>query len=115
VNKAALPRSKAASVGGLFHCGYTFIGMSASAKVIISYRNGKRDTENTDLFIQDLRKRMIGAPEISRVGFLPFQNAIRDAFNGRASHGVIVKTYSVTNLAVKDAPRRYSPAILGAV
>jgi hypothetical protein len=72
-------------------------------------------TENTDLFIQDLRQRMIGAPEISRVGFLPFQNAIRDAFNGRASHGVIVKTYSVTNLAVKDAPRRYSPAILGAV
>jgi IS1 family transposase len=89
---------------------YTFIGMSASAKAIISYRTGKRDSENTDLFIQDLRERVIGAPEISTDGFLPYQNAIRDAFNGRASHGVIVKTYSVTNLAVKDAARRYSPA-----
>src|SRR6266478_5140890 len=37
---------------------------------------------------------------------------IRDAFKGRASHGVSVKTYSVTNLAVKDAARRYSPAVV---
>ena len=74
---------------------YTFIGMSASAKAIISYRTGKRDSENTDLFIQDLRERVIGAPEISTDGFHPYKNAIRDAFNGRASHGVIVKTYSV--------------------
>lgn len=94
---------------------YTFIGMSASAKAIISYRTGKRDSENTDLFIQDLRERVIGAPEISTDGFLPYQNAIRDAFNGRASHGTIVKTYSVTNLAVKDAARRYSPAEVVAV
>jgi IS1 family transposase len=92
---------------------YTFIGMSASAKAIISYHTGKRDSENTDLFIQDLRQRVIGAPEISTDGFLPYQNAIRDAFNGRAAHGVIVKTYSVTNLAVKDAARRYSPARIG--
>jgi hypothetical protein len=27
-----------------------------------------------------------------------------------ASHGIIVKTYGVTNLAVKDAARRYNPA-----
>ena len=53
---------------------------------------------------------MVGAPEISTDGFHPYKNAIRDAFNGRAHHGVIVKTYSVTNLAVKDAARRYSPA-----
>lgn len=94
---------------------YTFIGMSASAKAIISYRTGKRDSENTDLFIQDLRGRVIGAPEISTDGFHPYKNAIRDAFNGRAHHGVIVKTYSVTNLAVKDAARRYSPAEVVAV
>jgi IS1 family transposase len=89
--------------------------MSASAKAIISYRTGKRDSENTDLFIQDLRQRVIGAPEISTDGFHPYKNAIRDAFSGRASHGVIVKTYSVTNLAVKDAARRYSPAEVVAV
>lgn len=40
--------------------------------------------------------------------------AIRDAFGDRASHGVIVKTYSVTHL-VKEAQGRYSPAQVVAV
>jgi hypothetical protein len=40
-----------------------------------------------DLFVQELRQRVLGAPKISTDGFLPDQNAIRDAFNGRASHG----------------------------
>ncbi len=66
-------------------------------------------------FIHDLRERVIGAPEISTDGFHPYKMAIRDAFAGRASHGVIVKTYSVTNLAVKEAARRYSPAEVVAV
>jgi IS1 family transposase len=93
---------------------YTFVGMSASAKAIISYRVGKRDSETTQEFLYDLRERVIGSPEISTDGFLPYQNAIRDAFNGSAAHGVIVKTYSVTNLA-KDAVTRYSPAAVVAV
>lgn len=52
---------------------------SSGAKAIISYRTGKRDSENTDLFIQDLRERIIGVPEISTDGFHPYKNAIRAA------------------------------------
>ncbi|WP_316193820.1 hypothetical protein [Bradyrhizobium sp. SZCCHNRI1029] len=94
---------------------YTFVALASSAKAIIAYRTGKRDSENTDLFVQDLRQRVIGVPEISTDGFHPYKNAIRDAFKGRASHGVILKTYSVVNLAVKEAARRYSPAEVVAV
>jgi IS1 family transposase len=93
---------------------YTYVGLAASTRAIISYRTGKRDTENTLEFIHDLRERVIGAPEISTDGFHPYRNAIRSAFQS-ASHGVIVKTYSVTNLAVKEASRRYSPAEVIAV
>jgi IS1 family transposase len=93
---------------------YTFIAMASSAKAILAYRTGKRDTDTTDLFIQDLRERVLGAPEISTDGFRPYQNAIRDAFGGRAAHGVINKTYSVTDLR-KDAAHRYSPAAVVAV
>ncbi|HEV2629435.1 MAG TPA: hypothetical protein VGV41_12415 [Pseudolabrys sp.] len=69
----------------------------------------------TDDFIQDLRQRVIGVPEISTDGFHPYKNAIRDAFGGRAAHGVINKTYSVTHLNVTEASRRYSPAQVVAV
>lgn len=94
---------------------YTFIALASSAKAIVAYHTGKRNSDNTDTFIRDLRERVIGAPEISTDGFLPYQNAIRDAFGNRIAHGVIHKTYSVTHLAVKDAARRYSPAAVIAV
>ena len=94
---------------------YTFIALASSARAIVAYRTGKRNEVTTDEFIQDLRQRVIGAPEISTDGFRPYQNAIRDAFGNRVAHGVIVKTYSVTHLAVKEAARRYSPAQVVAV
>jgi IS1 family transposase len=94
---------------------YTFVAVASSAKAILSYRTGKRDSENTDLFVRDLRGRVLGAPEVSTDGFSPYQNAIRDAFGNRVAHGVITKTYSVTHLAVNEASRRYSSAAVIAV
>jgi IS1 family transposase len=94
---------------------YTFVALAASTRAIISYRTGKRDSDNTLEFIHDLRERVIGMPEISTDGFLPYKNAIRHAFGNRVAHGTIVKTYSVTHLAVKEAARRYSPAEVIAV
>lgn len=94
---------------------YTFIALASSSRAIVSYLTGKRISENTDQFVQDIRQRVIGVPEISTDGFHPYKNAIRDAFAGRAAHGIITKTYSVTHLAVKEAARRYSPAAVIAV
>jgi IS1 family transposase len=93
---------------------YVFIGMAGTQKAIISWGVGKRNMESTMDFIHDLRGRVIGQPEISTDGFHPYRVAIRDAFGDSASHGVIVKTYSVTHL-VKEAQGRYSPAAVVAV
>jgi IS1 family transposase len=93
---------------------YVFVGMAGTQKAIISYRVGKRDTATTAEFIYDLRERVIGLPEISTDGFLPYKNAIRDAFGNRVAHGTITKTYSVTNLGTAAAVR-YSPAQVVAV
>lgn len=94
---------------------YVFVGMAGTQKAIISYRVGKRDSENTDLFVRDLRERVIGMPEISTDGFTAYMPAIRDAFGPNAVHGQIVKTYSVTHLTSPEAARRYSPAAVVAV
>jgi IS1 family transposase len=93
---------------------YVFIGMAGTQKAIISWCVGKRNTESAMDFLHDLRGRVIGQPEISTDGFHPYRLAIRDAFGDGASHGVIVKTYSVTHL-VKEAQGRYSPAAVVAV
>jgi IS1 family transposase len=94
---------------------YTFVALAASTRAIIAYRTGKRDSHNTLEFIHDLRERVIGMPEISTDGFLPYQSSIRHAFGNRVAHGTITKTYSVTHLNVNEASRRYSPAAVIAV
>ena len=68
------------------------------------------------VFLQpDLRERVLGAPEISTDGFLPYQPAIRSDF-GNSHHGVINKTYSVVHLdKIHQASHRYSPAAVIAV
>ena len=94
---------------------YTYVALASSTRAIIGYRTGKRDSVTTDDFIQDLRQRVIGVPEITTDGYHPYKSAIRDAFGSRVAHGVIAKTYSVTHLNVTEASRRYSPAQVIAV
>jgi IS1 family transposase len=94
---------------------YVFIGMAGTQKAIISYHVGKRDSDNTDRFIRDLRERVLGLPEISSDGFKPYLPAIRDAFGHRVARGVVSKTFSVVHLNINEASRRYSPAAVIAV
>ena len=78
-------------------------------RAIITYRTGKRDTGTTQEFMADLRERVLGSPEISTDGYLPYQPAVRTEFQNSA-HGVINKTFSVTHLRMDQAHHRYSPA-----
>jgi IS1 family transposase len=94
---------------------YTYVALASATRAIIGYRTGKRDGATTDDFIQDLRQRVIGVPEISTDGLHYYKPAIRDAFGKGVAHGVIQKTYSVTHLDVNEASRRYSPAQVVAV
>jgi len=94
---------------------YVFTALASSAKAIISYRIGKRDGENTGAFIADLRQRVLGRPELSTDGWPAYADAIEQAFGASCTYGQVVKTYSVTHLAVTEASRRYSPAQVVAV
>jgi len=69
---------------------YTYIALGASSRAIIAYQTGKRTTETTDNFIQDLRQRVIGSPEITTDGYHPYRNAIRGAFGNRVARCLAV-------------------------
>jgi IS1 family transposase len=87
---------------------YIYLALASTAKAILSFRVGKRDFENTRLFAEDLRERIINAPEISTDGWPSYGPAIRDAFGSHCSHGVVVKTFREDAVGM-DAARRYSP------
>ncbi|MGH6871001.1 MAG: transposase [Rhizomicrobium sp.] len=92
---------------------YVFIGLDATSKGIIGYRVGKRDGQNTRLFVRDLRERIANEPEISSDAWKAYPNAVEDAFGHAISYGTLDKKYAVMN--VPDAARRYSPAEVVAV
>ncbi len=69
---------------------YIFIAMDSTGKAILSWLVGKRTARNTMRFVDDLRDRVVGEPEISTDGFPAYQRAIDLAFENSA-HGIVDK------------------------
>jgi hypothetical protein len=44
---------------------YTFVALDAETKLVPCFRVGKRSWNDTDLFIQDLKARLVTRPQIS--------------------------------------------------
>jgi IS1 family transposase len=89
---------------------YTFIALAGAAKAIITYRTGKRTRANTEAFCDDLRRRVLGSPEISADGFQAYPWAVSLAFGENVQFGVIEKHYAVNG--TPEASRRYSPGVV---
>lgn len=86
---------------------YTFMALAGSAKAIIAYRVGKRNAENTQAFLQDVRDRVIGEPELCSDVFGSYAHAVELAFGRDCTYGQIEKRYAAK--PAREASRRYSP------
>ncbi|WP_438043279.1 IS1 family transposase [Sorangium sp. So ce128] len=88
---------------------YTFVGMASASKLVIAYRVGKRDEENTTAFIKDLRARLVTIPQLYSDGWAPYVAAVGGAFAlaGSVDYAQVVKRYN--RKARKDDDHRYEP------
>jgi IS1 family transposase len=86
---------------------YTFIALAKASKLVIAYRTGKRDEENTDLFIADLRARLLTLPQLSTDGFQAYPMAIGQSFGGMVDYAIVQKTFPTSP---RPEAGRYEPA-----
>ena len=86
---------------------YTFLALDATSKAIVAYRTGKRDALTTEVFVRDLRRRVLGAPVISSDAYAPYRQTVVDPFAPRLHYGQVQKHFSTPS--APDAARRYSP------
>ncbi|XXU32015.1 IS1 family transposase [Sorangium sp. So ce887] len=88
---------------------YTFVGMASASKLVISYRVGKRDEENTSAFITDLRARLVTVPQLYSDGWAPYVAAVGSSFAlaGSVDYAQVVKRYN--RKVRKDDDHRYEP------
>lgn len=70
---------------------YIFLAMDSTSKAILSWLIGKRNYRNAQRFVDDVRFRVLGRPEISTDGYAPYLKAVDLAFDGEASHGIVDK------------------------
>ncbi len=86
---------------------YTFVGFATASRLAVSYLVGKRTAASTVVFINDLRRRVLGKPHISTDGFSAYRDAIEDAFGTQVAYGQAIKVYA--REPEDEAQRRYSP------
>lgn len=97
-----------ATDGGDLGDQYVFIAIGALNKGIISYKVGKRTTDNAEVFLRDLRERVPGRPQISSDAWPGYEPAMGRVFTDDAvDYAQIVKSYN--GEPPVNAARRYSP------
>ena len=92
---------------------YLFVAFDTDCKLVVTYALGKRNSETTEAFINDLAARLVvpdsvnapweDKPQISTDGWAPYPDAVFNAFGSMARFGTIVKNYVDPNVG------RYAP------
>jgi IS1 family transposase len=103
--KTARAQNKSDEFGDL----YTFVAINADTKLVPAFHIGKRTWSDTQLFVDDLKARLLNRPQISSDAFPAYYGAIMRAFEGKVDYAQTSKVF-VSEL---NAGRgRYSPPVL---
>lgn len=100
--KTAFQRGYGPEVGDC----YVYTAIERNTKLVLAFRVGKRDPDNTYDFARQLRVATSGRFQVSTDGYGPYQTAIPDALGYGVDFGQIIKNYSNPQEVER---RRYSP------
>jgi transposase-like protein/IS1 family transposase len=81
---------------------YTWIGLDAETKMVISYLVAKRDGPSALEFVTDLSKRVIGRSQVTSDGFRPYIGAIEECFGADVDFAQLIKVYGKPDNAGPD-------------
>ena len=110
----AKAKSVPADKRGIFGFGdvWTWTGMDAESKLMISWRVGPRDGATAYDFMMDLAGRLANRVQLTTDGHKPYLEAVEGAFGADIDYSMLVKLYGPS----PEGERRYSPAkCLGAI
>jgi len=85
---------------------WTWIGIDADTKLVVSYLVGRRDGGWARDFMEDCASRIRGRVQITTDGHRVYLDAVGDAFGADIDYAMLQKIYGVT----PETETRYSPA-----
>lgn len=86
---------------------WTWTGIEADTKLIVSWLVGGRDSEYAMAFMDDLCERLANRVQLTTDGHKAYLQAVEGAFCGDIDYAVLHKVYGASPEAVKG---KYSPA-----
>jgi IS1 family transposase len=91
---------------------WTWTGIDADSKLIVSWMVGDRDALSANIFMDDLQARLANRVQLTTDGLKVYLDAVAGAFEGEVDFAQLVKMYG----PAPEGERRYSPAeCLGAI
>src|SRR6266446_3255554 len=103
--KTARAQNKTDEFGDL----YTFVAIDAETKLVPAFHVGKRTWNDTQLFVDDLKGRLVNRPQISSDAFPAYFGAIMRAFEGKVDYAQTTKVFASE---LNTGRGRYSPPIM---
>jgi len=103
--KTARRLNKADEFGDL----YTFVAVDADSKLVPCWYVGKRTWNDTVIFIDDLRQRLVSRPQITTDAFQPYYSAIASAFDRNVDYSQLIKVFASE---LNTGRGRYSPPVM---
>ncbi len=88
---------------------WTWVGIDADTKLVLSWLVGNRDSETAYQFIGDLKSRIINRVQLTTDGHAAYLEAVRDTFGSRIDYAMLIKKYG-PSYPQDEHDRRYSPA-----
>jgi IS1 family transposase len=86
---------------------YTWTGMDADSKLMVSWLVGKRDASYGEVFMNDLANRLTHRVQLTTDGHKTYLEAVESAFGGSIDYAMLIKLYGTP----AEGEVRYSPAV----
>jgi IS1 family transposase len=87
---------------------WTWTGIDADSKLIISWYVGDRDAESADYFMHDVASRLANPVQLTTDGHKPYLQAVENAFEGKIDYAMLIKIYGQPT-GGNPTERKYSP------
>ena len=83
---------------------WTWVGIDADSKLVVSWYVGNRDAGSAYAFMKDVKSRLATRVQMTTDGLQTYLNAVPDAFGSRIDYAQLVKIYGKTE---DDKRERY--------
>jgi hypothetical protein len=90
---------------------WTFTGICADTKLVVSWLVGGRNLENAISFMKDIESRLVNRIQLTTDGHHMYLTAVRQAFGYEVDYAMLVKSYGQLEEGKDSSPRTFSQPV----